>query len=196
MKSQRREMHTEFPERGFSDLDAARDRAWHFVRWYNHEHRHSAIRYVTPAERHAGADHAILSARHQLYQRARRRTPARWSRQTRNWTPIAAVTLNPERDATILAASPANPLSGSAGVPALIRFAAQASRPDITSATARNAGEASSGATRSHAQRRLRREHGEAGEHRTMPRVSTAAPSASASGSGHQRHDTGTGRRE
>jgi len=49
----------EFPQRGFADLDAARDwaaRDWaaRFVHWYNHVHRHGAIRYVTPAERHTG----------------------------------------------------------------------------------------------------------------------------------------------
>ncbi len=180
----------EFPERGFADRDAARGWAARFVHWYNHEHRHSAIRYVTPAERHAGADHAILSARHELYQAASRKTPARWSRRTRNWTPIATVTLNPERDATIVAASFANPPSSSADAPAF------PSRPDITSATARNAGQERSAAARSHAQRPLRREHGEDGEHRTLPGVSTVAPSASAGGTGRQRHDAGSGGRE
>jgi hypothetical protein len=43
-------------------------------------------------------DHAILAARHELYVQARERNPARWSRETRNWTPIGDVTLNPERD--------------------------------------------------------------------------------------------------
>jgi transposase InsO family protein len=125
----------EFPERGFADLDAARGWATRFVLWYNHEHRHSAIRYVTPAERHAGADHELLRARHDLYQRARRQTPMRWSRRTRNWTPIAAMTLNPERDATTPAASPAHPLSSSADAPAL------PSRPDTRQAAARDAGQ-------------------------------------------------------
>ncbi|MDP2792524.1 MAG: IS3 family transposase, partial [Sulfurisoma sp.] len=50
---------------------------------------------------HAGEDHDILAARHALYLRARERNPARWSGDTRNWTPIGAVTLNPERDAII-----------------------------------------------------------------------------------------------
>jgi hypothetical protein len=27
-----------------------------FVQWYNHEHQHSAIRFVTPAQRHDGLD--------------------------------------------------------------------------------------------------------------------------------------------
>jgi transposase InsO family protein len=75
-----------------------------FVHWYNHEHHHSGIRYVTPAERHAGRDRALLGYRHALYQQARERNPRRWSGQTRNWTPIAAVTLNPERDAVVQAA--------------------------------------------------------------------------------------------
>lgn len=91
----------EFPAKGFDDLDATRTWAAGFVRWYNVDHRHSGIRYVSPAQRHAGEDHAILAARHALYTRARERNPARWSRHTRNWTPIAAVTLNPERDAVV-----------------------------------------------------------------------------------------------
>jgi len=62
------------------------------VHWCNDEHRHSGIRYVTPAQRHCGADHAILAARHELYLKARERNPARWSGATRDWTPIDAVT--------------------------------------------------------------------------------------------------------
>ena len=89
----------EFPAKGFSDLDGARAWATSFVRWYNHEHRHSGIRYVSPAQRHDGDDHAILAARHELYVQARERNPARWSSDTRNWSPIHAVALNPERDA-------------------------------------------------------------------------------------------------
>jgi putative transposase len=94
----------EFPANGFADLNAAREWAAHFVRWYNFDHRHSGIRYVSPAQRHAGHDQAILAARHEVYIQARERNPARWSRDTRNWTPIGAVTLNPERD-TVAAAS-------------------------------------------------------------------------------------------
>ena len=95
----------EFPAKGFADLEAARAWAAGFVRWYNFEHRHSGIRYVSPAQRHAGDDHAILAPRHALYSRARERTPARWSGKTRNWAPVGAVTLNPERDSIIRAHS-------------------------------------------------------------------------------------------
>jgi len=91
----------EFPAQGFADLQAARTWAADFVRWYNEEHRHSGIRYVTPSQRHCGADQAILAARHALYIRARERNPARWSGTTRDWTPIGAVTLNPERDSVV-----------------------------------------------------------------------------------------------
>jgi putative transposase len=95
----------QFPAKGFADLEQAREWASWFVRWYNHEHRHSGIRYLSPAQRHAGEDHAVLQARHALYQHARARTPRRWARHTRNWNPITIVTLNPERDAVIRAAT-------------------------------------------------------------------------------------------
>ena len=75
------------------------------MHWYNHEHRHGGIRHVTPAQRHAGGDGPILAARHALYQQARERTPRRWSGTTRDWTPIGAVTLNPERGGVVAAAA-------------------------------------------------------------------------------------------
>jgi hypothetical protein len=71
------------------------------VHWYNVDHRHSGIRYVSPAQRHAGNDRSILAKRHALYLTARQRNPARWSRHTRNWEPIRAVALNPEREAVV-----------------------------------------------------------------------------------------------
>jgi hypothetical protein len=101
---QAREYRPQFPSKGFADLDTARCWVHEFVSWYNHEHRHSAIRYVSPAERHAGQDRGILSRRHQLYTRAREANPRRWARHTRNWQPIAVVTLNPERDSVVAAA--------------------------------------------------------------------------------------------
>jgi putative transposase len=88
----------EFPVHGFKDLEHARHWAADFVHWYNHEHRHSGIRYVTPAQRHAGADIKVLAKRHDVYQKAREANPSRWSGPTRCWQPIHVVTLNPERD--------------------------------------------------------------------------------------------------
>ena len=88
----------EFPNEGFDDLEAARSWAARFVHWYNVEHRHSGLRYVSPAQRHDRLDQAILAARREVYEQAKTRHPARWSGQTRNWAPSEAVTLNPERD--------------------------------------------------------------------------------------------------
>ena len=98
----------EFPAKGFAELDDARTWAASFVHWYNVEHRHSGIRYVSPAQRHVGDDLAILAARHALYASARDLNPARWSGKTRNWTPVGAVTLNPERDCIVKAFSEDN----------------------------------------------------------------------------------------
>ena len=98
----------EFPAKGFASLDDARAWAIGFVRWYNIDHRHSGIRYVSPAQRHAGEDQAILAARHALYVTARELNPARWSGNTRNWSPIGTVTLNPERDCIVKSYSAGN----------------------------------------------------------------------------------------
>jgi putative transposase len=156
-----------FPSAGFADPAEARQWAAAFVYWYNHEHHHSGIRYVTPAQRHAGGDGSVLAARHALYQRARERNPRRWSGRTRNWTPIGAVTLNPERD-SVIAAATQTLLSGSTGDPAF------PSRPGGLAAMARSGGDGRRAAGRSHAQRS---EHGEAGEHRTSAAASTVAAS-------------------
>lgn len=91
----------EFPTGGFDDLDAARAWAAHFTHWYNFEHKHSGIQHVSPAQRHAGEDYAILEARRAVYLAARERNPARWSGPTRDWTPAGPVTLNPERDCVV-----------------------------------------------------------------------------------------------
>ena len=91
----------EFPTKSFADLDEARAWAAGFVGWYNVDHRHSGIRYVSPAQRHSGDDTAILAARHALYSSAREQNPARWSGNPRNWAPVGLVTLNPERDSII-----------------------------------------------------------------------------------------------
>jgi transposase InsO family protein len=86
-----------FPRKPFASLDDARSWVADFVAWYNGEHLHSALRYVTPSDRHDGRDKAILAKRHRVYREARKGTPRRWTRDTRNWRPIGNVTLNPEK---------------------------------------------------------------------------------------------------
>jgi putative transposase len=87
-----------YPNKPFESLSAAREWVHRFVQWYNEEHRHSAIRYVTPAQRHRGEDAAILAARKKLYEAAKQAHPERWSGDTRNWTPVKEVWLNPPKD--------------------------------------------------------------------------------------------------
>jgi putative transposase len=91
----------DFPFKGFEALEKARDWVKGFVGWYNHEHRHSAIRFVTPAERHTGKDKQVLDTRRQVYETAKARHPKRWSGKTRNWDYIAEVWLNPPAEAKI-----------------------------------------------------------------------------------------------
>jgi transposase InsO family protein len=86
-----------YPLTPFADLPAARSWASTLVHWYNHEHRHSAIRFVTPAQRHAGLDQEILAQRHAVYAIARAKNPLRWKRATRNWRRIDSVHLNPDK---------------------------------------------------------------------------------------------------
>ena len=66
------------------------------VHWYNHEHRHSAIGFATPAQRHMQVDQAILDDRAKVYAAARHANPNRWSGPTRNWSRITQVRLNPK----------------------------------------------------------------------------------------------------
>ena len=100
----------EFPETGFVDIAAAREWVLHFVQWYNQEHRHSGLKFLTPQQRHEGIDDKILEARKRVYEQARRKKPSRWSQGIRNWHLPAEVWLNPEKPcATKLKKSKAHP---------------------------------------------------------------------------------------
>ncbi|EIK8162742.1 IS3 family transposase [Escherichia coli] len=88
-----------WPENGFRTINDARVWVNRFVNWYNFEHKHSGIKYVTPAERHQGNDMKILAARKAVYQLAREQHPERWGKHLRNWDYISEVYLNPEKEA-------------------------------------------------------------------------------------------------
>jgi putative transposase len=88
----------EYPSKGFASVDAARAWVALFVDWYNHQHHHSGIGFVTPASRHAGLDVEVLAGRRAVYALARERQPTRWSRHTRAWARPDVVTLIPESD--------------------------------------------------------------------------------------------------
>ena len=87
----------EWPATGFTDIEKARDWVQTFVTWYNEEHYHSSLRFVTPAERHAGKDAEVLANRKTVLEAAREKNPRRWAGDVRNCEPIGPVTLNPDK---------------------------------------------------------------------------------------------------
>lgn len=91
----------EFPStKRFTTLNNATTWCEWFTTWYNNEHLHSELKFISPADRHSGKDKAILKNRHLTYLDAKNKNPCRWSgRKTRNWQFISTVSLNPKRKA-------------------------------------------------------------------------------------------------
>lgn len=88
----------EYPVKPFSSIEAAEAWVQAFVNWYNHEHRHSGINYVTPYSRHIGADIGILENRKAILEEAREMNPGRWIQgKVRDCESISSVMLNPGR---------------------------------------------------------------------------------------------------
>ena len=78
----------------FEDIEAAKAWMHAFVGWYNN-HPHSGIKFVTPSERHVGADIIILENRKRVYEEAKKKNPLRWNgKSTRNWEREEKVYLN------------------------------------------------------------------------------------------------------
>lgn len=88
----------QWPSNGFNSLDEARNWVQHFVEWYNNEHKHSRLNFVTPAERHEGKDSEILAKRRQVLEAAKAKNRNRWSGDVRNCEPAGPVTLNPDKE--------------------------------------------------------------------------------------------------
>ena len=89
--------HPGAPSQPFERLEDARHWVAGFVDWYNETHRHSALHFVTPGQRHRGEDHALLEQRRQVYAAAKARHPERWSGEIRQWEADTVVCLNPGR---------------------------------------------------------------------------------------------------
>lgn len=85
----------DFPAQPFDGLAGARRWVEGFVAWYNEHHRHRALKFVTPGQRHRGEDQALLAQRSRLYEAAKAQHPERWSGSIRNWEPDSVVLLNP-----------------------------------------------------------------------------------------------------
>ena len=86
-----------YPEKPFETLLSAREWVNQFVNWYNCQHLHSGIKFVTPIQRHQGYEEEILRQRTAVYLKAKETNPNRWSKGIRNWNKIKKVLLNPER---------------------------------------------------------------------------------------------------
>lgn len=78
----------------FASLEEAQAWTLRFTRWYNHEHKHRNLKFVSPAQRHAGVDAAIFQQRTAVYEAARAKHPERWSGGIRNWSLPPEVWLN------------------------------------------------------------------------------------------------------
>jgi transposase InsO family protein len=90
----------DYPSRPFDSKAEACEWVGAFVDWYNHRHRHSGIKFVTPHQRHSGAAIAICRERTEVYETARQAHPNRWSQSTRCWRQPVVVWINkpPEGD--------------------------------------------------------------------------------------------------
>lgn len=84
-----------YPSKPFKNIEEARSWVEGFVKWYNTEHLHSEISFTTPESRHNGLDCEILKKREEVYKAARTANPSRWSGQTRDWSRVEIVSLNP-----------------------------------------------------------------------------------------------------
>jgi transposase InsO family protein len=87
----------EYPSKPFDNIEQAQSWVDGFVFWYNTQHLHSSIRYVTPDDRHCGREDHILANRKKVYKKARSRCPNRWSKNIRDWNPVRIVWLNPKK---------------------------------------------------------------------------------------------------
>jgi putative transposase len=94
-----------YTEKPFETLEEAQAWVNRFVSWYNEQHRHCALNWLTPMARHTGAERELLHRRKDTYLKAQQRRPQRWSRGIRNGSPAPAVTLNPRRKNNDVAAA-------------------------------------------------------------------------------------------
>ena len=86
---------------GFKCIDTCRQWTQQFVPYYNGQHRHKGISWVTPEQRHDGLDVEILNGRAEVYAAARQENQSRWQNNVRQWKHIKSVTLNGQKEPNI-----------------------------------------------------------------------------------------------
>lgn len=88
----------DYPYKGFATIENARQWVLKFAHYYNHEHRHSGLNFLTPIQRHTGMDQTVFSNRRAIYEAAREKNPERWTKSIRDWSLEDEVWLNPENN--------------------------------------------------------------------------------------------------
>lgn len=87
-----------YQPQGFSTLQEALEWVNQFVRWYNYEHHHSGLKFLTPEQRRSGKSEEILAKRRKVYEAAKAKHPERWNgRATRDWSLPEIAYLNSEK---------------------------------------------------------------------------------------------------
>jgi len=89
----------DYPSKPFTSKEQACSWVVELVDWYNHRHRHSGIKFVTPDRRHNGEAGKICKHRGRVYEQAREINPRRWTRSTHCWTQPEVVWINPPSQA-------------------------------------------------------------------------------------------------
>ena len=84
-----------FPHNGFETIIGAREWTHEFAQYYNVEHRHSGLKYITPIQRHNGDYKKILENRKEILEAARAKQPERWTRGIQSCELEEEIWLNP-----------------------------------------------------------------------------------------------------
>ena len=89
---------SEFPDH-FDSMSQATTFCRRFFAWYNEEHRHSGLRYLTPNQVHSGSSATVVTARQRVLDAAHAKHPERFVRRApRALAPPAAVYINPPEE--------------------------------------------------------------------------------------------------
>jgi len=80
----------------FRNIDHAKEWMSEFVSWYNTEHRHSSIDYITPEDRASGKDIEAYNKRNVTIEEAMKKNPERWGKRVRRWKRKDIIILNPD----------------------------------------------------------------------------------------------------
>jgi putative transposase len=87
-----------FPHDGFAKIEDAREWVHAFVSYYNNEHHHSGLKFLTPNQRHNGECENILNRRKDVLKAAKAKHPERWTGSIQDCTIDDVVWLNPSKE--------------------------------------------------------------------------------------------------